>query len=164
MLHDNPGKKVYFASTEIKALPGIDEEFIQNRIVWDQGEIFDIRKVESTVRNLKNTQIFSNVKAEPIKKRIDDEKIPMLLELEEDKKHMVDFTLLYSGMRSMNFEKKSETQQKLKSIIARLSWSNHNTFGGGEKLIFTVEGAPFRVQSKSPEPFVISSAVQKHKN
>jgi translocation and assembly module TamA len=144
----NAGKKVYFSNTEIKAFPAIDEEFIRNRIIWNQGEIFDIEKVESTVENLKNTQIFSNVKAEPLKSRLNDDKIPMLLELEEDKKYMVDFTLLYSGMRSMNFEKKSQTQQKLKSIIARLSWSNCNAFGGGEKLTFTVEGTPLRAQSK----------------
>lgn len=144
----DPGKKVYFANTEVKAFPDIEEEFIRNRIVWNQGEVFNIEKVEATVENLKSTQIFSNVKAEPIKSCLRDDKIPMLLELEEDKRHMVDFTLLYSGMRSMNFEKKSQTQQKLKSIIARLSWSNCNAFDGGEKLTFTMEGTPLRAQSK----------------
>ncbi|MDR1375231.1 MAG: BamA/TamA family outer membrane protein [Holosporaceae bacterium] len=144
----DPGKKVHFGDTEIKAFSGIDEEFIRNRIVWNQGEVFDIEKIESTVENLKNTQIFSNVKAEPINSRPENTRIPILLELEEDKKHMVDFTLLYSGMRSMNFEKKSQAQQKLKSIIARLSWSNCNAFDGGEKLTLTVEGTPLRAQSK----------------
>jgi translocation and assembly module TamA len=77
-----------------------------------------------------------------------DNRVPMLMELKEDKKHIVDITLLYSGMRNMNFEKKSQTQKRLKSIIGRLSWSRYNAFGGGEKLTFLVEGTPLKVQSK----------------
>jgi translocation and assembly module TamA len=144
----DPGKKVTFADLEIAAFPGIDEEFIKNRIDWREGEIFDIEKVEFTAENLKNTRIFSEVKIEPVAERVTKNGVPMRVELLEDKKHMVDITLLYSGMRNMNFEKKSQTQKRLKSIIGRLSWSRYNAFGGGEKLTFILEGTPLRVRSK----------------
>ena len=45
-----------FANTTIKSFPGISEEFIRNRIDWHDNEQFDISKIESTTKNLKNTQ------------------------------------------------------------------------------------------------------------
>ncbi|MDR1561064.1 MAG: hypothetical protein LBS23_01780, partial [Holosporaceae bacterium] len=83
----DPGKKVCFSETEIRAFPDISTEFIKNRIVWNEGDFFDIEDLEATAENLKNTQIFSNVKIEPAKDRLIDNKIPMIIELEEDKKH-----------------------------------------------------------------------------
>ncbi|MDR0677295.1 MAG: BamA/TamA family outer membrane protein [Holosporaceae bacterium] len=144
----DPGQKVFFSEAKIKAFPDIDEQFIRNRIIWKKGEEFDIEKVESTAENLKNTQIFAKVKVKPDSNSIVDDKIPMIIELSEEKKHMIDIGLLYSGMRSMNFEKRSEAQKKLKSIIARLTWTNCNAFGGGEKLSFAIEGTPMKIQDR----------------
>ncbi|MDR1982397.1 MAG: BamA/TamA family outer membrane protein [Holosporaceae bacterium] len=144
----NPGRKVFFSDVEIKSFSGIDDDFIKNRISWQKDEIFDIAKVESTTENLKNSQIFSKVKIKPNENAIQNDKIPMIIELQEDKKHTIDISLLYSGMRNMNFEKRSETQKRLKSIIARIAWINYNAFEGGEKLSFTIEGTPMRVKEK----------------
>lgn len=143
-----PGQRVFFSDVEIRSFPGINEDFIKNRIVWERNEIFNIEKVELTAKNLKNTQIFSKVKIKPREDTVKDGKIPMIIKLQEDKKHTLDIGILYSGMRSMNFEKRSQTQKSLKSIIARLSWINCNAFGGGEKLSATVEGTPMKMQEK----------------
>ncbi|MDR0555625.1 MAG: BamA/TamA family outer membrane protein [Holosporaceae bacterium] len=144
----NPGRKVFFASVEIKAFPGITEDFIKNRITWQNGDLFDISKVESTTEVLMSSQIFSETKITPQEKAISGDQIPMSIEVKEDKKHTIDVGLLYSSANSMNFDKKSQTQKKLKSIIARFAWVNNNAFGGGEKLRFTVEGTPLRVKEK----------------
>lgn len=144
----DPGQKTRFYYTKIDAFPDISTEFIKNRIEWTEGEIFDIRKIKQTMDSLQNTQIFSQVSIEPLKEKIVADKVPILIKLTEDKKHLVDFSLLYSGTRNMNFDKKSQAQKKLKSIIARVSWIRNNAFGGGEKLRFTVEGTPMKAQSK----------------
>ncbi|MDR2780898.1 MAG: BamA/TamA family outer membrane protein [Holosporaceae bacterium] len=144
----DPGKKVFFSNVKIKSFPGVHDTFVKNRIEWEENQLFDISKVESTADNLKNTQIFSKIKIKPNEEGIHDEKIPMTIELQEDKKRSIDISLLYSGMRNMNFEKKSQTQKRLKSIIARFGWTNYNTFGSGEKLSFIIEGTPMRAQEK----------------
>jgi translocation and assembly module TamA len=144
----NPREKSTFHYHKIEAFFGIETEFIENRIQWEQGEVFDIRKIEKTSEDLKNTQIFSSIKIEPIKEEISGNNVPILIKLEEDKKHTIDFSLLYSGLRNMNYEKRSEKNKKLKSIIARLSWIRYNAFGNGEKLRLTVEGTPTRVREK----------------
>ncbi|MDR2794186.1 MAG: BamA/TamA family outer membrane protein [Holosporaceae bacterium] len=144
----DPKQKVRFYYTKIDAFPGISTEFIKNRIEWTEGKIFDTRKIKQTTESLQNMQIFSQVSIEPMKEKIVGDKVPILIKLTEDKKHLIDFSLLYSSMRNMNFDKKSQTQTKLKSIIARASWVRNNAFGGGEKLRFTVEGTPMKVQSK----------------
>lgn len=145
----DPKQNAKFYFTEIKAYPGIDPQFIKNRILWSEGAVYDIRKIDKTSDDLQNTQIFSNVKVEPLKDQICGDRVPILISLEEDKRHIVDFSLLYSTMKNMNFDrKKSQVNKSLKSIIARLSWMDCNAFGGGEKLRFTVEGTPIKVKDR----------------
>ncbi|GHU17456.1 outer membrane protein assembly factor [Alphaproteobacteria bacterium] len=144
----DPQKNVKFYFTEIKAFPGISTDFIRNRIVWKEGETYDIEKTKRTKEKLRDTQIFSDVSIKPMNDRVIDDKVPILMTLEEDKKHLIDFSLLYSGTKNMNFDKKSKANEKLKSIMTRASWTNYNTFGGGEKLRFTVDGTPMKVKSK----------------
>lgn len=144
----NPGKKLKFSEVTVKAFPDIDVEFIKNRIAWEKGEDFNIEKIEQTSNDLYATQIFSKVKVRPKEDKIINDEIPVSVSVKEDKKHTVDISLLYSGMKSMNFEKKSNTNKRLKSVIGRISWTNCNAFGGGEKLRFTVEGTPIKVRER----------------
>lgn len=153
----DPQKRVKFATTKINAFPDINREFIENRIVWSQGEWFDIEKVEQTSDNLYAGQIFSKVKITPEKTEENSDNIPMSISVKEDKKHTIDVSLLYSGMRSMNYRKKSNTSKSLKSVIGRISWTNYNTFGGAEKLRFTIEGTPMRAREhRSDYAFEVS--------
>lgn len=144
----DPGQSGIFHFTEINAFPGISEKFIRNRIAWEEGDIFDITKIKQTKSELRGTQIFSDVHIKPIKEKIVNDKVPISIKLEEDKKHTIDFSLLYSGLRNNNYEKSSSKNKQLKSIIARLSWTRNNTFGNGEKLRFLVEGTPTKVNDK----------------
>jgi translocation and assembly module TamA len=144
----DPGRNVNFYFVEIKAFPDIDMEFIKNRMEWGEGERFNSEKMQNTAESLRNTQIFSRITIEPMKDRALNDKVPVLINVEEDKKHMVDFSLLYSGIRSGSSWKKSHGQKRLKSIVTRASWTNFNTFGAGEKLRITVEGTPMNMESK----------------
>ncbi len=140
------GEKVNFGYTFIDSFLGIDKSFIQNRLEWEEGEQFNEDKIRSTAEKLKNTQIFSNIKIEPMK--ANNGVVPMRVKLEEDKKHTVTLSIMYSGVRSMNFEKKSQATKGLKSVISRLSWTRLNAFGGGETVNVKAEGAPMKVKDK----------------
>ena len=142
------GKNVNFGETEIVAFDGIDEQFIRNRLKWDQGEIFSADKIDSTVDELKNTQIFSVVEVDPVDSKLQGQSLPMLVKVKEDKKHMLDISLMYQGVRNMNFEKKSQAAKGVKSITAKASWTRLNAFGNGEKLIFNAEGTPMKSSDK----------------
>ena len=142
------GKNVSFGETQIIAFNGINEQFIRNRLKWNQGEIFSIDKINSSIDDLKNTQIFSIVEIDLIDSKLNDEALPIQVKVKEDKKHMLDISLMYQGGRNMNFEKKSQATKGVKSIIAKASWTRLNAFGNGEKLIFNAEGTPMRSSEK----------------
>lgn len=144
----DPGNKVNFGGVSIHAFDGIDPKFVENRTSWEKGEEFNIERLEETTNDLNSTQIFSKVKVEPEYDKATKSEVPISITVKKDKKHTVDFSLLYSGVRSMNFEKKSNAKKSLKSIIARISWTNFNTFGGAERLRITVEGSPMRVKDR----------------
>jgi len=142
------GKSVNFGKTDIVAFEGISEQFIRNRLKWNQGEIFSIDKINDSVGDLKNTQVFSAVKVDLVSSELDDKSLPIRVKVKEDKKHVLDIGLVYQGVRNMNFEKKSQATKGIKSIIAKASWTRLNAFGNGEKLIFNAEGTPMRSSDK----------------
>ena len=147
------GENVNFGETEIVSFEGIDEQFIRNRLKWNRGEIFNIDKVNSSISDLKNTQIFSQVEIEPVEPTLQNNSlrgklIPMCVKVEEDKKHMLDIGLMYKGVQNMNFKKESQAKKGVKSVVARASWTRLNAFGNGEKLIFNAEGTPMRTSEK----------------
>lgn len=142
------GENVDFGETRIQAFSGIDEQFIRNRLKWNRGEVFNQDKIYSSVAELKNTQIFSTVEIEPLLSDLNGKSLPICVKVEEDKKNMLDLSLVYQGGRNMNFEKKSQASKEVKSIIAKVSWTRFNAFGKGEKLIFNAEGTPLKSSEK----------------
>ena len=142
------GKNVNFGDTKIVAFPGINEQFILNRLKWNSGELFSQEKIDSSIVELKNTQIFSSVKIKPIPSNLKEKSLPIQVKVKEDKKNILDLSLMYQGVRNMNFEKKSQASKQAKSIVAKISWTRLNAFGGGEKLVLNAEGTPLRASEK----------------
>lgn len=142
------GPKAVFGETEINAVEGIDEKFIRNRIDWEEGEPFNADRIISTEENLRSTQIFSKIKIKEENEDMEDGELPILLKLGEDKKHMLDIGLMYSTARKINAQKKSRSREDLESIIAKLSWTRFNAFGGGEKLQISMQGTPAKSGQK----------------
>ena len=144
-----PGDCVKFAKTKIKAFPDISEHYIRNRIEWKEGELFNIEKIEKTAENLRDSQIFSTIEIEPIADQKKDDQVPMEIILGKNKTRMIDASLLYSGTRQLNFKKNTSSRKKLRSVIARLAWTNFNAFGSGETLGFAIEGNPGKSKMKT---------------
>ena len=137
-----PGQRVRFSKTKVTAFPEISESYIRNRIEWDEGELFNINKIDQTVKNLRSSQIFSEIKIEPDVDQKEDDKMPMNIVAGKNKSKAIDFSLLYAGTNRSKFKNNSATNKKLTSLVAKLSWTNFNAFGCGEKLKFIVEGNP----------------------
>ena len=142
------GQNVCFGDTKILAFPGINQQFIRNRLRWDTGDVFEQGKIDLSINDLKNTQIFSVVEIEPVPSELKGKSLPIRVKIEEDKRNMLDISLMYKGVRNMNFEKKSQASKGVKSVIAKVSWTRLNAFGNGETLIFNAEGTPLRTSEK----------------
>ncbi len=142
------GNNVVFGKTYIDKFSGIDENFIRNRLEWFEGEKFNYDKVKLSEENLKNTQIFSDVNINTVDEDSNNNSIPMVVKVTEDKKHILDFGIMYSGVKNMNFDKKSNVRKGLKALTAKLSWTRLNAFGCGEKFMINTEGTPMKANEK----------------
>lgn len=142
----NQLNKGVFGKTSIVAFPGINTEFIKNRICWKEGDSFDISKVDDTLSDLRDSQIFMTVNARKEETKIVDNKVPMIIELEEDKKHTFEMSVLYTGVNNTKHEKTSGGD--IKSILTKVSWTRNNAFGGGEYFKASMDFMPLKLQSK----------------
>ena len=48
----DPGKKVNFSKATISTFPDINHKFIENSIAWQEGGLFNIKKLEPTSEDL----------------------------------------------------------------------------------------------------------------
>lgn len=142
------GENVNFGNTKIIAFPGINEQFILNRLKWNPGEPFSQEKIDSSIVELKNTQIFSSIKIKPMSSNLKEKSLPIQVKVKEDKKNILDLSLMYQGVHNMNFENKSHASKQAKSVVAKISWTRLNAFGKGEKVILNAEGTPLRAYEK----------------
>jgi hypothetical protein len=66
----NPGPVMRFGAVAIEGLKRLDPAYVERRIRWRQGEIYDANKVEETGRALIESGLFSTVQITPKKRRI----------------------------------------------------------------------------------------------
>ncbi|RZI45805.1 autotransporter assembly complex protein TamA [Candidatus Finniella inopinata] len=64
----NPQALARIESTHIDGLNNLEESYIQNRVIWKEGEVFDQGKVDKTRRKLLETGLLSSVTITPEKK------------------------------------------------------------------------------------------------
>src|SRR5439155_1726116 len=61
----DPGPVMRFGPLAIEGLERLDPAYVEGRIRWQPGEVYDARKVEETRRALIETGLFSTVKITP---------------------------------------------------------------------------------------------------
>ncbi|CAA6827219.1 MAG: Unknown protein [uncultured Sulfurovum sp.] len=59
------GKKYYFGSTELNNSSQIDNVLIQEQIVYEEGELFNVLKLEESYDNIYRLGVFEKIKMEP---------------------------------------------------------------------------------------------------
>jgi translocation and assembly module TamA len=113
------GEMAHFGKTEITGLGSVKRDFVQRRIAWKEGELYDSRKVDATQQSLISSNLFSTVRVTPAGKVGPDGRIAMTIALTERAQRTIGGGLYYDT--SLGFG-------------AKAFWEHRNLFGEGELL------------------------------
>jgi len=123
-----PGTRGTFGKAKISGLKNLDPQFVRNRIVWQEGELFDERKMEKTRRKLMGTGLFSAVEIKSDEETgKTEETTPIGIQAIEGPPRTIGAGLKYATTEG---------------IGGQAFWSHKNIFGGGEGLNTLVRISP----------------------
>lgn len=117
------GSRANFSRTQIDGLERLSEDFVQRHITWQEGQLFDIRKVDDTRAALIRTGLFRSVHIET-KHPENADTADMHLTLLEAPRRTVRAGLWYYSDLGLG---------------ASTGWTNRNLFGGGQELRLDAE-------------------------
>jgi translocation and assembly module TamA len=120
----DPGPVMRFGAPEIVGLERLDPAYVEGRIRWQRGQIYDARQVEETRRALIETGLFSTVRITPTVDPQDPEDARMTIEPTERLHRTIGAGLAYNTSQG---------------IGARAFWENRNLFGSAEYLRLSAE-------------------------
>ena len=113
------GESAHFGKTEITGLGDVKRDFVERRIAWKEGELYDSRKVDKTQQALISSNLFGTVRVTPADKVGPDGRIAMTITLTERAARTVGGGLYFDT--SLGFG-------------AKAFWEHRNLFGEGELL------------------------------
>ena len=136
----DPGRLVRFGPPEIKGLERLDPAYVERRIRWQRGEIYDASKVEETRRALIESGLFSTVQITPVVDPDNPEDVQMTIDATERLHRTVGAGLAYNTSQGFG---------------ARAFWENRNLFGYAENLRLSAEAGQqldaFRANFRRPD-------------
>lgn len=112
-----PGSLTQFGSSKIEGTQKVNEKFVRNRLIWQEGEIFDERKIEKTRKKLVQSGLFSAVSLKTGEEADKNHHVPVDLVVVE-----APFRTLGAGLKYSSYDRTSGS----------VFWSHNNVFGGGE--------------------------------
>lgn len=113
------GPRAMFGPVRITGLDRAEPDYVNRRIAWQEGALFDIRDVEKTRRALAESGLFSTIRITAADAVDADGRIPMTIELAE------------RAPRSLGGGVNYDTTL---GIEARGFWEHRNLLGDAEKL------------------------------
>ena len=119
-----PGERARFGAVEIAGEVSVDGDYIRRFIVWQEGEIFDRRKLNETRTRLLESGLFAVVAFDRPNVLGPDGKLPITVRVEE-RKH-----------RSVGLGGRWSTDQ---GFSVEAQWEHRNILGRGELLSITGE-------------------------
>jgi translocation and assembly module TamA len=136
----DPGRVMRFGPPQIKGLERLDPDYVEGRIRWQHGEIYDASKVEATRRALIESGLFSTVQITPTVDPDNPEDVRMAIDATERLHRTVGAGLAYNTSQGFG---------------ARAFWENRNLFGYAENLRLSVEAGQqldaFRANFRRPD-------------
>lgn len=111
------GRLALFGQTSIEGLSEVSSEIVRQEISYEEGEVYDTRKVVETVRRLRGLRLFTIVRLVP--EEID----------ENDEAHM-GLTLTEGPQREIRLGVGYSTDDGIRGLA---SWNHYNWFGGGRQ-------------------------------
>jgi translocation and assembly module TamA len=122
------GTLYYFGTTKIEGEKNVREEFISQKVTWDDGEVYDARRIEETQRDLLSTGLFSSVLITHVKESESSSDLTMRLDVKESKHRSIFMGVSY---------------QTVFGPGASFGWENRNVSGLGRK--FSIKGEVTRI-------------------
>lgn len=89
------GPLCFFGPLEIAGVEEVEQKWILRKLTWDEGDLYDSRKLHATQKTLIETGLFSSVLVVPNGNPSDEGLLPMRMELSETKHRSVSGGLSY---------------------------------------------------------------------
>jgi len=115
----DPGPAMRFDGAAIAGLKRLDPGYVERRVKWRPGEVFDNRKVDETRDALTASGLFSTVKIAPAADPADPGRVRMTIDATERAPRTIGAGLGYNTSEGAG---------------ARVFWENRNLFGNAEYL------------------------------
>ena len=140
----DPGPAERFGPVVIQGLERLNPDYIEGRIGWQRGEVYDEAKVEETRRALIASGLFSTVRITPVADPDNLGDVRMTVDVTERLHRTIGVGVAYNTSQGP---------------AARAFWENRNLFGNAEYLRLAVEGgqqiAGFRANFRRPDFLVV---------
>jgi translocation and assembly module TamA len=120
----SPGELARFGAVEVADAVSVEADYIESFVPWEEGEVFDRRKVNEVRQRLLDTGLFAGVAIERPNAPPEDGRLPVTIRVEE-RKH-----------RSIGLAGRWSTDQ---GFAVEAQWEHRNLFGRGEFLSLTGE-------------------------
>lgn len=113
------GPLTYFGPTQIKGLERTEEDFVREKLAWQEGEVYDPKKIEKTQETLELTGLFRSVRILHAENALQGDVLSMEISVLESKQRSIGFGLNY--MTTLG-----------PGITAE--WEDRNMLGEGQRL------------------------------
>ena len=121
----DPGPPERFGPVTISGLERLNPAYVQGRVRWEQGVIYDAAKVDETRRALIASGLFSTVRITPAPDPDNPGEVRMTIDVTERLHRSIGAGVAYNTSQGVG---------------ARAFWENRNLFGNAEYVRLTVEG------------------------
>lgn len=120
----DPGMIARFGPFQITGLKRVKEAFVERRIRWQEGEVFNIQKIASTRKALTRSGVVSSADIQ-YGEIAQDGQVPVTLDIRESKHRSIGAGAAYSTTLE---------------LVGNVFWEHRNLFGQAEKLRVKAEG------------------------
>ncbi|MBS0185482.1 MAG: BamA/TamA family outer membrane protein [Proteobacteria bacterium] len=124
------GPLARFGTVSIEGLKLLEASYIQDEVLWTQGEVFDAQKIDLLRTNLLQSNLFTSVDVIPAKELNASGELPVLIRVIENKRYYIGAGLHYASSEGAS----------LKAF-----WGNRNVLGDGDNL--DISGQTGRIKS-----------------
>jgi translocation and assembly module TamA len=136
----DPGPTQRFGPVAIEGLERLNPDYVEGRVRWQPGEVYNEAKVEETRRALIASGLFSTVRITPVADPENPGEVRMAIDATERLHRSVGVGLAYNTSQGP---------------AARAFWENRNLFGNAEYLRIAAEAgqqiAGFRTNFRRPD-------------
>src|SRR5215470_9651563 len=136
----DPGSPERFGPVAITGLERLNPAYVEGRVRWQRGAVYDASKVEETRRALIESGLFSTVQIVPVADPDHPGEVRMTVEATERVHHTIGAGLAYNTSQGFG---------------ARAFWENRNLFGNAEYLRLAGEAGQqldaFRANFRRPD-------------